>query len=476
MTPTSASLQQRFRQLVMAAVEEALRSLATIKAAKHYIGPYYGWTEVSISSNGLPTFSKPLLSGPPDYTKAFGPDSPLKTDDLTSFRALADFLSKEEAVCSRVLPLERANDTAVFFVMVSLIPLDLADRFIHVNNTLTFSEPEFNAIYEPFARMCFLDSLSFDLYIPILFVLFDFDSVALDNRSSIEKMDRPFQLSRSRVTLYGSGVHESVLPGASHSLVLRDRCWDVNGCRSLHDEVHSLHAYPLDLIDAFFAALRVVTNAETGYAQIIVRPKDWAINYCADLPPLCGTSLRRYPDRLDNFAWLREPPLVLKGAADRLGKVYRHLASANDKRLRLAWRRLNLCFSRSEEEDRILDVTIALEALLADNEPQEISHKISLRMAALSKLDPNIGGSPASVLRSMKKIYRYRSAVVHGTEKAPKLSSLEVQVGKRVSTTELAIWYLRRVLLLFADRPSLLDPQLIDDELLLGWCSDNTKR
>lgn len=70
------------------------------------------------------------------------------------------------------------------------------------------------------------------------------------------------------------------------------------GRRSIYDAIYDLRTYPLPLIDIFFAALRIVTNADTGYAQLVVRPKEWAINYKADLPPLAG--------RLGKFITIRK--------------------------------------------------------------------------------------------------------------------------------------------------------------------------
>jgi hypothetical protein len=251
------------------------------------------------------------------------------------------------------------------------------------------------------------------------------------------------------------------------SLVLNDLSIQAAGLRSISDAIYDLRTYPLPLIDLFFAALRIVTNADTGYAQLVVRPRDWAINYRADLPPLTGTSLRRYPDRLDNFGWLRERPFVDVVAASKISAIYQELVSSPDRRLHLALRRLNLCFMRSQEEDRILDATIALEALLSDAESQEISHKTALRMAALSKLDPLASASPYNVFRHMKTIYSYRSAIVHGASNARKFSSISIPGSDAVSTTDMAIYYLRRLLVVLMSHKRYLDPRIVDAELLL---------
>jgi hypothetical protein len=125
---------------------------------------------------------------------------------------------------------------------------------------------------------------------------------------------------------------------------------------------------------------------------------------------------------------------------------------------------------RYEEEDRILDATIALEALLSDTEQQEISHKMALRMAALSKLDPQIGVPPYSVFQHMKAIYKYRSAIVHGNSTTQKLRSLRIPEyeSDAVSTTDMAIYYLRRLLVVLMLHKRYLDPRSVDAELLLA--------
>src|SRR5260370_42543411 len=88
------------------------------------------------------------------------------------------------------------------------------------------------------------------------------------------------------------------------------------------------------------------------------------------------------------------------------------------RRLELVIKRLNSCYMREEQEDAILDATIGLEILLSDGDTQEVTHKLALRLAALSTLVPGCEQQAATVFRNVKKaIYAFRSAVVPGNEK-----------------------------------------------------------
>jgi hypothetical protein len=145
---------------------------------------------------------------------------------------------------------------------------------------------------------------------------------------------------------------------------------------------------------------------------------------------------------------------------DAVAKTFDALAS-NGTRLSVPIRRLNSRSVRSSPEDGVLDLTIALESLLADGN-QEVTHKVALRAAALYKLiDP---ARCSTVFKEVKEIYKHRSAIVHGSE---------VDARKSVSTREASIEHaaaehVRALLRLLLAKPEFLDPTLIDQKLLLG--------
>ncbi len=122
-------------------------------------------------------------------------------------------------------------------------------------------------------------------------------------------------------------------------------------------------------------------------------PVEWAHDYTATLPPLEGLTTRKYPSKLEPVSTLTggEFPKLSDLQVEDIRDLFHSLTSvkgtAEGRRLRLAIKRLNSCYMRDEEEDAILDATIGLEILLSDGDTQEVTHKLALRLAALSTLE-----------------------------------------------------------------------------------------
>lgn len=148
-----------------------------------------------------------------------------------------------------------------------------------------------------------------------------------------------------------------------------------------------------------------------------------------------------------------------------LKKVASELLSAQ---LRFASRRLNLCYLREDEEDAILDATIGLESLLVGGEKNEITHKLALRMAALSTLDAGNQRGPVDIFRDIKEIYRFRSAMAHGSNKSSQKREIAIRKGEAIPTVVAAINYLRMALGILLNHAEYRDLAKIDEVLLLG--------
>jgi hypothetical protein len=125
--------------------------------------------------------------------------------------------------------------------------------------------------------------------------------------------------------------------------------------------------------------------------------------------------------------------------------------------------RLNLSATRTSDEDGIIDSIIALEALLSDG-TQEMTHKVALRLAALYK----IVDRPRAVqaFTEMKRIYGFRSKVVHGSADLDK--DREIKRGEeKVAAIDAALEHLRNAFAVLIKNPTLLDPKKIDAFLLM---------
>ena len=83
------------------------------------------------------------------------------------------------------------------------------------------------------------------------------------------------------------------------------------------------------------------------------------------------------------------------------------------KSVGIAIRRFNYAYDREKNEDEIIDYLIAFEALLFKSETQELSEKLSRRVARLLEEDFD---SRKRAYKTIKDFYNKRSKIVHGVE------------------------------------------------------------
>jgi hypothetical protein len=438
-------IDQHLFDLVANAVKEGLERVRLLEAEKGYIGTYFEWPSISQFDNGLPRFSKNLMSGPTDYKDAFGrllSPPQIRVDELKTFQSLLDYAESNARLKNYFKSTIEALEKEIFKDRVFSIPQYLIDRYIHTYKDALFSVEHLIPIYLPLEAGFLKDTLQADIVIPILFLKFDFNGMTLNDGASIEHMNDDFQLARISKRAFSPGVHDTVIGAATHALVLHTwkllnkSYWEVLNTFS------EVSAYPLQYIDNFFAAIRIATGVGTGYAQLLSRPIEWALRYTAHLPPLEGTSIRAYPTWFEEYYWNSPVPTLTNKDVMEIGRVFSKLLEIENNKLKIVIRRLNRCFLREIEEDSILDATIAMEALLSDDERQEMTHKLALRMAALSRLSKNNKQEPVEVFHAVKKIYRHRSAIVHGSTKPSKKREIALSDKKKVPSVTLAIEYL----------------------------------
>jgi hypothetical protein len=229
-----------------------------------------------------------------------------------------------------------------------------------------------------------------------------------------------------------------------------------------------LDFYSIDEIDTFFSAIRIMTGYPTGYAQIVDVPVEWASYYAANITPIGGPRVEKYPPFFKDGYWHEEVPTVTSAQMDSIKKLIDgfhdvFLGEHADK-VRLAMHRLNLSALRTTNEDGIIDSIIAMEALLSDG-TQEMTYKVALRLAALYKiLDPS---RAAQAFSEMKRIYKFRSKIVHGASDLDKGREIERGEGK-ISVIDAALEHLRNAFAVLIQNPVLLEPKKIDEFLLTG--------
>lgn len=135
--------------------------------------------------------------------------------------------------------------------------------------------------------------------------------------------------------------------------------------------------------------------------------------YMVRIPQLSHQTVGGY-NPLSDFTpptfYLHSAKLDISGAAvfKKLQEIYSCLTSANAHEVEFAVRRYNLSFSRYYIEDKIVDLTICLEALLLHGMHDELKYRLSLYLLALLGKDKDI-----DLNKFAKEMYDLRSEIVH---------------------------------------------------------------
>ena len=209
--------------------------------------------------------------------------------------------------------------------------------------------------------------------------------------------------------------------------------------RQIHTSFDDL---PLDVVEDLCVALRILSGAQIGYSQVLIRPVGWADDWKHDLPALEEVGrVRRYSSALDRSGWLSKRMLIPAKELDDLSGVFARLRSA-PSRVKLAAKRLTESAMEPQEPDSAVDACIGIEALVGE-EHDELVHRMALRAA--TALAPN--SNPQVIYKAVRSAYDYRSAIVHGTEPSKKKEEVQLhEGGDTVSTRALARALLRALL------------------------------
>ena len=117
---------------------------------------------------------------------------------------------------------------------------------------------------------------------------------------------------------------------------------------------------------------------------------------------------------------------------------------------------------RNDNDDMAIDATIGLESLLAGGTMGEITYTISNRIPIVFSIEQDIRYSPNECRNLMKKIYGYRSGVVHGRKLKDSEKYYEVQ-GEKTEIEHIAVDFLRQALLFILKNPAFLDVKKFDE-------------
>lgn len=445
---------------------------------KKFVGSYYQFPKLGKFDSGFPQFGETLFNeGPLEYEGLFrdGENAPIQRLSLATWKNYAEKV-ESDADLVRYFTLNDPEDYPIFpdwktihrnYYLFS--PLGhFVSRYIHLTGSMVFDEAAFLPIYLEWETSLFTERLPISIWIPILLAKFSFESVPLGGGASIARIPDDLQLARNKRRTHNDSSHEIVVGAATHALVLRG--WEIPNAtqRERGNLLSEFTAFSpaVETIDKFFAALRAVTGVATGYSQLVIVPEGWGHAWKAHLRPVSVVSTRAYPDHFEKFGWLKDPVPVEASATEEVGWVFSRLRTAKEHKLAIATRRLNTAYLRRDDSDSILDLAIGLESLLVGDSNSEITHKLALRVAALSALDSWPEGNPVEIFGFVKKIYAYRSAVVHGTGDAEKKRVILAGKEKKHDAVELGLALLRHTLTSLAKHPEFLVPSALDEHLL----------
>jgi hypothetical protein len=482
---TAKITREDIYELVRAAVTEGLRSVLLFMAEGKHIGAYYKFPKNdTFERSGLPHFRECWPDeAPSDYKTVFGFGGSLGSffrekidcDKLESWVRFRDFAINDSALAHRLGLGDFSTDPANFPNLKEIRQRHgtygtlarFVDRYIYLAGSFGFVEDRFSPIYLEWETSMFFETLPFEIWVPIICVRFEPEKIDLDGLNSIEKMPDGLQLARNAEhdsTELALATQRVLIGAATHALVLRS--WTLKNGDHNALSLPTSFSNALPLIENFFAALRIVVEAETGYSQIVVKPDGWGDSWKASLPHIYLAAVRAYPEHLENFGWIRPVPVINSTAAFEIAEIFRALNELKSGGLVVAVKRLNAAQLRKEEADSILDITIALEALLGDDAKSEMTHKLAMRMAALTKLAPFGTETVEGVFKLVKEIYNYRSSVVHGSKKAPKKRTISMHGSVEVPLIESGLKLLRHAIRVLTKSPEFLDPTRLDRYLL----------
>lgn len=470
-----ASKRSEIELLLIDVVKDGIQKVAEYQTAGGTVARYTSWSEVDFARNGLPIITSHTLNVPNDYAELFSSYlgvgvRKIDVTELPPYTTYLDYIAKTPALRGRFFPNRQGKeDVTDIYKTVALADVyRLIDRYIHTVGSCEFQLEPAKKIIGDYLQYMTSEFLPIDIVVPILCIDFDFDYLEVSNNIEIRRLTIEEHQARLRATSTRVSVHNNVLSAATHALVFRN--WTVKNKEWTFEFniLSNIQAYPIVDIDRFFASIRIMTEAPTGYAQIFSFAVSWISNPISMLPEVHGVTTRSYPAGFENYYWNTDPiPTISVSEMHGISRVFRALEKSNENALNLSTKRLNRCLIRESEEDSVLDATIALEALLASDGNQEMTHKLALRVGALVGVVGGLDKSPKQAFDDIKRIYKYRSAIVHGSHTLDNKRMISVGDNERVPAQLLAIDYLKFVLKALIEFPEYRNPKVIDQSLLL---------
>ncbi len=460
---------QTIFDLLVVLLPKVLPLVEPAKTKSNWPKSFDKYPNLSYRDNGFPTITTyPTKIDVADFFRqGYGKQKPIiDLNEISEYQEIIKIFTSTPNIVSYFKLSGKLDVEIDFLRWQSEYLINSMIAYYYYQYGVDFSVEKLLTIFKPLDTYFNSERIHFDISIPILFVKFELDYFEITPNLIVRKISDEANRARYSITSYSPAIVDSVFMSATHELVLKDYSYDRPHNWNYSPFSHA-NIYPHDIFQKYISILHLVTNYNIGYSQLLIYPNNWRSSYHMDLMELQGTTVRAYPSIFDNFYWnTLEFPIITSEQLTIVKELYNKASSYNGNKLELALKRFYKSMMREEEDDIIIDLIIALEMLLSDNEKGEITHKLALRISALLGKFSSNNYNSLTVFANVKKIYAYRSSIVHGSHKLDSKREIKLEENKNVAAVDLAKKYLSEILTILIKNPIYFKPNVIDELLL----------
>ena len=486
-----------FADAISRTTSSAIGLIYTLLGVLHYYPRYYKFPESTFhfllenERYKLSVEHSPLKYGVEFYSDTIG-EKPINYGDILSaneeasrvccdqldgFIDLKDTIKRSEKLSDYFKP-----DSTDYVYKLRRFLANIVNRYFYHTKKFKVSiidQVELRNIVAQQVNRLFMKDLSIEVLVPISLAVFEQDEIRVNDIVSISRMSGQFQMSRYIASNFKSKMENMYTQCAAYTLKISNHYVNNEIIKGQSSVFSDYRIYPIQLIDDFFAALRVAGCSNIGYGQLLSSPIGWADEWITDLPAVYGTTIIAFNRKNEDFTYFgcefqsicnKTIELAIKLFNIIIHKRETTVTKKTDpfNRVFLALYRLNRCWLREDDIDTMLDAVIGIESLLSNNN-SELSFRISSRIAVVVSKMMDCPFSPHEARKAMKKIYDIRSRIAHGTGKVEVMDTISVS-GKTLSYSQLAIDFLRYSLMFIILNQEYLGDdtfeKLVDDQLL----------
>jgi hypothetical protein len=292
-----------------------------------------------------------------------------------------------------------------------------------------FDEARFDVLYEDHESSFFAESFTYTVVVPLPGLQSSQLPIRLDAHTVVDNMTEEEAIQSIRSGLFQPTGGDSPFIHLSSEAAFRTtadipKLFGESGSEPNLEDATALYARFQSTMERGIVALRLTTNAQVVAPGYIMFSRDWPVRggvYFSWLP----SSPRRAA-----FAKAYE---VDGESVSALTATWREIGSAGvgrHRELGIALRRFSDAGERERDDDSLIDLMIAAEALFLPDVRDELSFKLSLRAAFF--IAEEMGRARIEVFRHMMRAYGARSRIVHGEV----VKDLTLADGSRVPLEE----------------------------------------